>query len=166
LIEDENISKFSYFSVFALDENKRIKIYIMCNKSLVKDYDKVKDLWMEIIAPFHGSIDDKKDAFIYSPLDDFNLVPQYTTNSILHGFNTHRLKDKELLDKLIRILGEETNLISGLGDVKEILKEFKLNQFKLYEYHLNQYKYDKFYLNLFRFNKFYFIIKPEEFLND
>lgn len=47
----------------------------------------------------------------------------YTTNFILYGFNTHRLKDKEL----IRIMGEEINLISGSGDVKEILKEFKLN---------------------------------------
>lgn len=77
-------------------------------------------------APFMVLLMIKKDAFIYRSLDDRNLVPQsmdYTTNFILYGFNTHRLKDKEL----IRIMGEEINLISGSGDVKEILKEFKLN---------------------------------------
>lgn len=74
-------------------------------------------------APFMVLLMIKKDAFIYRSLDDRNLVPQsmdYTTNFILYGSNTYRHKE------LIRIMGE-TNLISGSGDVKEILKEFKLN---------------------------------------
>lgn len=43
-IEDKNISKtdegmikFSYFYAYELDENKRIKIHIICNKSFINN---------------------------------------------------------------------------------------------------------------------------------